>query len=354
MLGEQLTVLVKAVGLRPHPTPFGARHAVRARAGGGHLATVDEDLGLGPFGLGDQLGGVVLGPRRPILAQVARKGLRFAQCRAVAAARARWAPGTPSGLRTDGGEGGHPRRHRAHCSPHGHSEGWQMGAKAETLLNMPGFFSAQMRAPWPPMLCPVMPLTPGMTGKFCGATLAEHRAAPRTAAAHRLNQRRQLGSHVLVHLVVVAPARLSGVEVEAGSGAKIPASVVPLHRHAAGRCVRAHDGDAVLRRQPLPPGLGHKVLMGARQSRQKIQRGHGRLGRRLRSGWGQDAVSIPPVRAPPAARLWRQIHGKSHGAFGGFGGMGENELRAVKAGDARGLSQRGCHSSQRPLRKGVR
>jgi hypothetical protein len=40
--------------------------------------------------------------------------------------------------------------------PQGTLQGLQMGANALKLLNMPGFFSAIVRAPCPPMLCPVM------------------------------------------------------------------------------------------------------------------------------------------------------------------------------------------------------
>ena len=44
--------------------------------------------------------------------------------------------------------------------------GLQIGAKAETAAYIPGFFSAQMSAPWPPIEWPLMARLPGITGKF--------------------------------------------------------------------------------------------------------------------------------------------------------------------------------------------
>jgi hypothetical protein len=57
-------------------------------------------------------------------------------------------------------------------TPHGTSLGLQIGANALTLAYAPGFFSASVSAPWPPMLCPVMAARLGSSSGKCADSSA--------------------------------------------------------------------------------------------------------------------------------------------------------------------------------------
>eukprot|EP00095_Tigriopus_kingsejongensis_P002083 maker-scaffold866_size86999-snap-gene-0.18 protein:Tk02083 transcript:maker-scaffold866_size86999-snap-gene-0.18-mRNA-1 annotation:"EC1118_1D0_1398p" len=60
--------------------------------------------------------------------------------------------------------GGNQSSVKALC-PQVQSVGLQMGAKADTLWYLPGFFKWATRAPWPPMECPMMPILVPSTWK---------------------------------------------------------------------------------------------------------------------------------------------------------------------------------------------
>ena len=107
----------------------------------------------------------------------------------------------------------------------------------------------------------------------------------------RLDQRRQLLNHVVVHAVMPCPGFLGGVQIETRTETEVP-GLIRIIRHigAARAGIRCDDDHPQLGRQLMCAGLLHKVLIGAGQSTQPIQH-------------RQFAALLG---------LWRQVHGKHH------------------------------------------
>lgn len=116
----------------------------------------------------------------------------------------------------------------------------------------------------------------------------------------RLDQRRQLVHHVVVHAVVRGPGLLRGVQVEACAQAEVPGAVGIAGDTVAARAgIRRHQYQSQFGGDPLGAGLLHEVLVGTGQPGQPVQ---GRQ-RRLRLGLG------------------RQVDGEDHLAVQGPGKM---------------------------------
>ena len=139
-----------------------------------------------------------------------------------------------------------------------------------------------------------------------------HRVAADRARAGgremRLDQRRQLLHHVLVHAVMRRPGLLGGIEVEAGALAQVVAFRIG-HLVAARAGVRRDQDDPVFGRVALRTGLGDEVLLGAGQAGQPVQH-----------------------RAWPVRGLRRQVHGEIHRAAEYLRSMPVNVLPATEAG----------------------
>ncbi len=79
-----------------------------------------------------------------------------------------------------------------------------------------------------------------------------------------LDQPRQLLDDVIVHAVVLLPGRLRGVDIKSGAEAKIPGTFgVIRHSLTARACIRADDGQTVLRSVALGSGLLGEIFICA-------------------------------------------------------------------------------------------
>ncbi len=88
-----------------------------------------------------------------------------------------------------------------------------------------------------------------------------------------LYQVRQLAGDVVIHLVVIAPGMLGGVDVEAGAHTEVITGVVG-YAVAARAGVRRHQGDAELGGDALGTRLLHEVLIGAGEAAEPVEHRH--------------------------------------------------------------------------------
>ena len=80
-------------------------------------------------------------------------------------------------------------------------------------------------------------------------------------------QRRQLVSDVIPHLIVRGPGALGGIDIKPRALAQIIGLIIG-HIFPARRSVGKNQCDALLGRPGLRPGFDHGIFMGAGQPRQ--------------------------------------------------------------------------------------